>query len=102
MGLFVYFTISLSFFLPIQEVSARCPNGYHKSPSGDCEEVTDTKGMTRCPTGYNRSPDGDCERLRSSPVGYVDTEDNDKSSEKLMMIKMIFLTTITNIFILQI
>ena len=82
MGLFVYFTISLSFFLPIQEVSARCPNGYHKSPSGDCEEVTDTKGMTRCPTGYNRSPDGDCERLRSSPVDYVDTEDNDKSSRE--------------------
>ena len=48
-SLFVSFTISLSFLLlPIQEVSARCPNGFHKSPSGDCEEVTDTKGMPRC------------------------------------------------------
>ena len=56
-----YFTMSLSF--PIQEISARCPNGYHKSPSGDCEKVTDTKGMPRCPNGYHRSPDGDCEQV---------------------------------------
>ena len=80
MSLFVYFTISLSFLLPIQEVSGRCPNGYHKSPSGDCEQVTDTKGMPRCENGYHRSPDGDCERVSSSPVDYVDTEDNGKSS----------------------
>ena len=34
-GLFVSFTISISLpLLPLQEVSARCPNGYHKSPSG--------------------------------------------------------------------
>jgi hypothetical protein len=67
--------MSLS-FLPIpQEVSARCPNGYHKSPSGDCEKVTDTKGMPRCPDGYHRSPDGDCERVSGSPV----STDNGKS-----------------------
>ena len=41
--------------------SSRCPNGYHRSPSGDCEIVTDTRGMPRCPNGYHRSPDGDCE-----------------------------------------
>jgi hypothetical protein len=40
--------MSLSFLHIPQEVSARCPNGYHKSPSGDCEKVTDTKGMPRC------------------------------------------------------
>jgi hypothetical protein len=41
--------------------SSRCPDGYHRSPSGDCERVTDTSGMPRCPNGYHRSPDGDCE-----------------------------------------
>lgn len=55
--------MSLSFPLILQEVDARCPNGYHKSPSGDCERVIDTKGMPRCPNGYHRSPDGDCERV---------------------------------------
>ena len=80
-GIFVFITISfLSFsLLPIQEVSARCPNGYHKSPSGDCEKVTDTKGMPRCPNGYHRSPDGDCERVSSSAT--ADT-DNGKSSRE--------------------
>ena len=80
MGLIGYFTISLSFLLPIQEVSARCPNGYHKSPSGDCEEVTDTKGMPRCENGYHRSPDGDCERVSES-TSAADT-DNVKSSRE--------------------
>jgi micrococcal nuclease len=79
-GILVFITISfLSFLLPIQEVSARCPNGYHKSPSGDCEKVTDTKGMPRCPNGYHRSPDGDCEHISSSAT--ADT-DNGKSSRE--------------------
>jgi hypothetical protein len=43
--------------------SSRCPNGTHRSPSGDCERVTDTRGMPRCPNGYHRSPDGDCESV---------------------------------------
>ena len=51
---------------------ARCPNGYHKSPSGDCEKVVLHVGkLPRCPNGYHRSPDGDCERVRdgsSSPT----------------------------------
>ena len=80
-GIFVFIMISfLSFLLlPIQEVSARCPNGYHKSPSGDCEKVTDTKGMPRCPNGYHRSPDGDCERVSSSTTA---DRDNGKSSRE--------------------
>lgn len=48
------------------EAFARCPNGYHKSPSGDCEKVTNTKGLPRCPNGYHRSPDGDCEKVGGS------------------------------------
>jgi hypothetical protein len=48
---------------------ARCPNGYHKSPSGDCEPVLHHGGLPRCPNGYHRSPDGDCERVsRSSGI----------------------------------
>jgi hypothetical protein len=65
-------TISLSlliliviiFFAHIPMAEARCPNGYHKSPSGDCEKVVPHVGkLPRCPNGYHRSPDGDCERV---------------------------------------
>ena len=69
-------------FPPIQEVDGRCPNGYHKSPSGDCEKVTDTKGMPRCPNGYHRSPDGDCEKVsKVSSERSVDIDDDDDESE---------------------
>jgi len=37
--LFGCFIISF-YLLPIQEVDGRCPNGYHKSFSGDCEKVS--------------------------------------------------------------
>jgi hypothetical protein len=65
-------TISLSlliliviiFFAYVPMAEARCPNGYHKSPSGDCEKVVPHVGkLPRCPNGYHRSPDGDCERV---------------------------------------
>ena len=47
-----------------QQAFARCPNGYHMSPSGDCEKVVDLPNdLPRCPNGYHRSPDGDCERV---------------------------------------
>lgn len=60
------FLISSSVVYFNHEVFARCPNGYHKSPSGDCEKVTNTKGLPRCPNGYHRSPDGDCEKVGGS------------------------------------
>ena len=41
----------------------RCPNGFHKSPSGDCEKVMHAGTLPRCPDGYHRSPIGDCERV---------------------------------------
>lgn len=59
---------------------ARCPNGYHKSPSGDCEKVTHSGGLPRCPDGFHRSPDGDCERVSPGSVsnsGSSDSEDNE-------------------------
>jgi endonuclease YncB( thermonuclease family) len=65
--------ISLVFFfslvfsaLHFPNADARCPNGYHTSPSGSCEKVThDGGGLPRCPDGYHRNPDGDCERASS-------------------------------------
>jgi hypothetical protein len=71
---------------PIQPdpTSGRCPDGYHRSPSGDCEKKTDTKGMERCPDGFHRSPDGDCERVSDYKVSkgkyyhyYYDDNDDD-------------------------
>ncbi len=50
----------------VPHIEARCPNGYHKSPSGDCEKVTDNKGNPRCPNGYHRSPGGICEQITPS------------------------------------
>jgi hypothetical protein len=44
--------------------SGRCPDGYHKDESGECEKFVDNKGKPRCPNGYHRSPDGDCEPAR--------------------------------------
>jgi hypothetical protein len=62
-----YFSIIIFTFIPtmtfIPSVDGKCPNGYHKSPSGDCEKVTHSGGLPRCPDGYHRSPDGDCERV---------------------------------------
>lgn len=44
---------------------ARCPNGTHKSPSGDCETVVPHAGLPRCPNGFHRSPNGTCEQVES-------------------------------------
>ena len=56
--------ISIHYVSYPQKVEARCPNGYHKSPSGDCERVVSHEGkLPRCPNGFHRSPDGDCERV---------------------------------------
>jgi endonuclease YncB( thermonuclease family) len=70
------------------ETFARCPNGYHKSPSGDCEKVITTKGLPRCPNGYHRSPDGDCEKVGGSggnskkcSSGYHKDEETDKCNK---------------------
>src|SRR5690349_23030965 len=45
---------------------ARCPNGTHKSPSGDCEAVVPHTGLPRCPNGFHRSPGGNCEQVGAS------------------------------------
>ena len=68
-------------------VDARCPNGTHKSPSGDCEKVTHSGGLPRCPNGFHRSPDGDCKRLSSENRGNsgsdsADDEDDDNNNAR--------------------
>jgi len=79
-GVLVYSSLA-SFPFFIEESDARCKNGYHKSPSGDCEKVTDTKGMPRCPDGFHRSPDGDCESVRDDNDEDKDEEDKDDGSK---------------------
>jgi endonuclease YncB( thermonuclease family) len=62
---------------------ARCPNGYHKSPSGgDCEKVTQSGGLPRCPDGFHRSPDGDCERVSSDSSESKSSESDDNNDRR--------------------
>ncbi|MDN5847572.1 MAG: hypothetical protein L0H53_15010 [Candidatus Nitrosocosmicus sp.] len=59
--------------------SSRCPDGSHRSPSGDCETVTDTSGMPRCDDGFHRSPDGDCEEVRDNADNDDDNDNGDSN-----------------------
>lgn len=48
-----------------------------KAPSGYCKKIIDTKGMPRCPDGYHRSPVGDCEKgSKVSSEKSADTDDD--------------------------
>lgn len=59
--------LSMSTIAPDKnQAFARCPNGTHKSPSGDCETVVSHTGLPRCPNGFHRSPSGICEQVGSS------------------------------------
>jgi hypothetical protein len=49
--------------LESHQTFATCPNGFHKSPSGDCEAVTSHERLPRCSNGYHRSPSGNCEAV---------------------------------------
>ncbi|MGB7954706.1 MAG: hypothetical protein WCF23_12075 [Candidatus Nitrosopolaris sp.] len=71
--------IPLYYFPSISEqhqASARCPNGSHKSPSGECEGVTSHQGLSRCPNGYHRSPSGSCEAVNSNSESGVGSNNN--------------------------
>jgi hypothetical protein len=63
---------------------ARCPNGTHKSPSGDCETIVPHAGLPRCPNGFHRSPGGICEQAASSGnnggSSSLNTEDTSSNS----------------------
>lgn len=65
---------------PHEAAFARCPNGYHKSPSGDCEKVVDlTDNLPICPDGSHRSPDGDCEKVTVSSSSSSSAGDSSNS-----------------------
>jgi hypothetical protein len=53
--------IFINLDINLQHADLRCSDGTHKSPSGNCEKVTENKGKPKCPDGYHISPDGDCE-----------------------------------------
>ncbi|MDQ6723607.1 MAG: hypothetical protein M3Z01_05010 [Thermoproteota archaeon] len=78
-SIFLSFSLMTLGWVDIENHSlyARCPNGSHKSPSGDCEQVvkSNTK-LPRCPNGSHRSPDGNCESVNGSIQG--DNSSTDK------------------------
>jgi hypothetical protein len=49
--------------LATNQAFARCTNGTHMSPSGDCEVVVAHTGLPRCPNVFHRSPGGACEQV---------------------------------------
>jgi hypothetical protein len=83
--LIILVVTSLVFFAPtpyiFKNAEARCPNGYHKSPSGDCEKFIPHTGLPSCPNGYHRSPDGDCEQVSNNDVGARTTITHDNSND---------------------
>ena len=95
------FILSLSLLIALWTFSidfssyARCTNGYHKSPSGDCENVvkSSTK-LPRCPNGYHKSPDGDCERVTGSTSS--DSSSSRSSSDSALNQNSVFKHTNSN------
>jgi endonuclease YncB( thermonuclease family) len=72
--------ILLSLYTPAAE--ARCPDGYHMSPSGNCEKVTYTGGLPRCPDGYHRSPSGNCEQVSSGEADISGSRSEDDNQDE--------------------
>ena len=81
---FVIIMLVFSVIIPTSTTTlARCPNGTHKSPSGDCEAVVPHTGLPRCPNGFHRSPGGNCERVgSSSPSSESDTSSDSTNSNQ--------------------
>jgi hypothetical protein len=80
-SILLFFSISS---LPITQhhhAFARCPNGTHKSPSGDCEAVVSHEGLPRCPNGFHRSPGGNCEEVSSSASPSTGSNDGSDATE---------------------
>ena len=64
----------ISSTLEQHQVFARCPNGTHQAPDGNCEAVTSNGGLPRCPDGYHISPSGICEAVNSFNDGSSDAQ----------------------------
>ena len=68
-------------FFILNKLTQDVQMGYHKSPSGDCEQVVSHEGkLPRCPDGFHRSPDGDCERVADNNSN--DGNNNKKSTKR--------------------
>ena len=68
-GLLIFSSYSFSYFTTgTHQAFARCPNGSHKSPSGDCEKIVSHEGLPRCPNGYHRSPGDKCEKVSETSL----------------------------------
>ena len=82
--LIILVVTSLVSFMPttciFKIAEARCPNSYHKSPSGDCEKFIPHTGLSSCPNGYHRSPDGNCEQVTNNDSGARTIIKQDNSS----------------------
>ena len=65
-------------------VLARCPNGTHKSPSGDCEKYVPHKGLPRCPNGaIEVLTEADCEKVSGGDsLPLPENNDNNKHGSK--------------------
>jgi hypothetical protein len=74
----VIFFVSPSF--TFKNAEARCPNGYHKSPSGGCETFIPHTGLPRCPNGHHRGPAGECELVSNDGSGGAVTIPQNNSS----------------------
>jgi micrococcal nuclease len=80
-----YFTTSsLSIPLVLQEVDARCPNGYHRSPDGDCERVSNKDGGRS--SNRDKTPEKDYDSNKDNNNKYFDftstKNNNEKNSDK--------------------
>ena len=88
-SILLFFSISSLPIAQRHQAFARCPNGTHKSPSGDCEAVVSHEGLPRCHNGFHRSPGGNCEEVTSSASeddissGPTSFDQNDNSSPSL-------------------
>ena len=78
---FTMISLVFSIIMPTSITIARCPNGTHKSPNGDCETVVSHTGLPRCPNGFHRSPDGNCEEVSSSSLTSSGSNDSSGSTE---------------------
>ena len=74
--------IIISLDINLQHADSRCSNGTHKSPSGDCEKLTQSKGKPKYLNGYHICLDGDCKKVGSDNDPLKDTPDY-KTFEKI-------------------
>jgi len=65
----LYYFVLLSSALAQHQAFARCPNGTHIAPNGNCEPVTSNGGLPRCPDEFHISPSGICEPFNNYNPG---------------------------------